>query len=108
MKIFSTTRTDVSLNTSIENKEISMVLCNIYIVEHYIFNDIPSVCPNITLHIHCHLATYLVTILKQMCQELWDVINQRTIFIYSIRVLLKQNLMSVLRFLIELITKFTY
>jgi len=78
MKIFSTTRTDVSLNTSIENKEISMVLCNIYIVEHYIFNDIPSVCPNITLHIHCHLATYLVTILKQMCQELWDVIIRKS------------------------------
>jgi hypothetical protein len=29
--------------------------------------------------------------------ELWDVIKQRSIFIYSIRVLLKQNLMSVLR-----------
>jgi len=37
--------------------------------------------------------------------ELWDVIKQRTIFIYSNRVLLKQNLMSVLRLLIELITK---
>ena len=37
--------------------------------------------------------------------ELWDVIKQRRIFVYSIRVLSKQNLMSVLRLLIELITK---
>jgi hypothetical protein len=37
--------------------------------------------------------------------ELWDIIKQRTIFVHSIRVLSKQNLMSVLRLLIELITK---
>jgi hypothetical protein len=78
MKIFSTTRIDVSLITSIENKEIKMVLCNICIVEHYTVNDIPSVCPYSTLHNNCHLATYLITILKQMCQELWDVITRKS------------------------------
>jgi hypothetical protein len=33
--MLSTTRIDASLNISIENKEIKMVLCNIYVVEHY-------------------------------------------------------------------------
>jgi len=38
------------------------------------------------------------------CEELWDV-KQRTVFSYGIRVLLKRNLMSVLRLLFELFTK---
>jgi len=49
-----------------------MVLYNIYAVELYTFNDIPSVHPNNRLHNHCHMATDLATILKQIFQELWE------------------------------------
>ena len=79
--MLSTTRIEQSLNTSIENREIKVVLFNIYIVELYTISYIaelytisyiPSVCPNNRLHDHCHLATDLVTILTQICQKLWD------------------------------------
>jgi hypothetical protein len=69
--MFSTTRIYVSLNSSIGNKEIRIVLCNINIAELHTVNDIPSVFPNNRLHNHCNLATNLLTILKQICQELW-------------------------------------
>lgn len=66
--MLSATRIDVNLNTSIDNKEIRIVLCNIHIAECYTFNDIPNLRPNN----NCHLATDSVTILKQICHELWD------------------------------------
>jgi hypothetical protein len=70
VKILTTTTADVSVNISNNNVEIMMVLCHIYIVVLYTFKNISSVCPKNTLHNLCHLATELVTILKQIRQEI--------------------------------------
>jgi len=76
--MLSTTRIDVSLITSIKNKEIKMVLCNIYVAEFCTVNDISSACPDSRIQNHCHLATDLVTILKQICQKLWENITHKS------------------------------
>jgi hypothetical protein len=55
-----------------ENKEVKVVWCKTYNFVLTKFKGVSILKPNSIIHNHCLSATDLVTILKQLQQDIWQ------------------------------------